>query len=71
MIKAKAGDLYIIGISEENVKRLKKDMPIKINLAEMGLEGEMLIFYKPTTGDLIQFMQKFTNEETVIHDNLD
>ncbi len=39
MIKAKAGDLVILGLSAENIKRLKLGKPILIDNAELGLEG--------------------------------
>lgn len=71
MIKAKAGNLIILGISEENVINLKKGMPIKIDGQEMGLEGDILIFYAPTTGDLIKTIQPMITKATTIHDNLD
>jgi hypothetical protein len=45
MLKAKKGDLYVLGLSDENMKRLKDDQPIKFNLSELGLgKGEILIF---------------------------
>jgi hypothetical protein len=45
MIKALAGDMIIIGLSDENMKRLKEDQPIHFNLSELGLENrEVLIF---------------------------
>jgi len=66
MIKFRAGELLGFGISEENVKRLKAGQPIKINLAEMGLSGEMLIFYKPTDEELVESMKPYIGKETVI-----
>ena len=54
MIKFRAGELLGFGISEENVNRLKAGQPIYIDLSEMGLSGEMLIFYKPTDAELIE-----------------
>ena len=45
MLKAKMGDTVIIGLSDENMKRLKNDQPIKFSLKEIGLgKGEMFIF---------------------------
>lgn len=66
VIKFRAGDLLGFGISEENVKRLKAGQPIKINLAEMGLSGQMLIFYKPTDAELVESIKPFIGKETVL-----
>jgi hypothetical protein len=71
VIKARAGNLIILGISEENVVRLKQGEPIKIDGHEMGLEGDILIFYAPTTGDLIKTIQPMIGKDTRVNDNLD
>lgn len=43
------GKLIGFGLSEENVKRLKDGMPIKINGEEVGLRGYVFtIFYGET-----------------------
>lgn len=46
MIKAKTDDTIILGLSDENMKRLKNDQPIKFNLKDLGLDLDMnvLIF---------------------------
>lgn len=64
MIKARADNLLVFGISEENVKRLKDDMPIKIDLSEMGMEGLIIIFYKETDQELIDAMQPYLGPDT-------
>lgn len=61
---------YGFGISADNVKRLKKGQPIVIDLTEMGGEGEIMIFYGETTGDLIKTVQPYIGKETKIHDHL-
>ena len=46
MIKAKKGNMLILGLSEENLTRLKKDECIKFNMAEVGFPDiDVLIFY--------------------------
>lgn len=56
MIKFKAGTLIGFGLSEENVKLLKKDRPIKVDLTTLGLSGnevkDILIFYGKTERDM-------------------
>lgn len=61
---------YGFGISAENVERLKKGQPIIIDMTEMGGEGEVMIFYGETTGDLIKTVQPFIGKETKIDDRL-
>ena len=71
MIKAKAGNALIFGLSEDNIQRLKKGQPLVISGKEMGLEGDILIFYGATTGDLIETIQPYLGKDTKIHDRLD
>ena len=52
MIKVKMGGLYILGLSAENIKRLKDDQPIYFDLAELGLKGKMSIIYGETEQSL-------------------
>lgn len=45
MLKALKGNMIILGLSDENIKRLKQDQPIKFNLKDLGLQDmEVLIF---------------------------
>lgn len=39
MIKARKNNTIILGLSEENIKRLKKDQPIKFSLKDLKLKG--------------------------------
>lgn len=64
------GDVIVLGISRDNVKRLTNGEPIKVDLSEMGMEGEILIFFKETTGDLIKTIQPFLGKGTKIDDRL-
>jgi hypothetical protein len=73
MVKAKlTGDggktLLLFGLSEVNIRRLKAGEPIKVDLTEMGLEGEMLIFYGESERDMALMLKPYINEDTVIHD---
>lgn len=76
MIKAKlvtddGKNILVFGISAENVRQLQEGNPLKVDLTEMGLSGEMLIFYGETTGDLIEQINPFIGEETILRDHLD
>ena len=45
MIKAKAENIIILGLSNENMKRLADNQPIKFNLKDLGLQDmEVIIF---------------------------
>lgn len=52
MVKAKIGDLYVLGLSHENISRLMEDKPILFDLSEIGLEGKMSIMYGVTENDI-------------------
>jgi hypothetical protein len=64
-------NLLVFGISAENVKHLQQGYPIQINLTEMGLAGEMMIFYGETTGDLIKSINPYVGGETIVKDRID
>ncbi len=45
MMKAKKGNMLILGLSDENLRRLKNDEPIKFNMVEVGFPDiDVLIF---------------------------
>lgn len=48
MIKAKLGDTLILGLEEENIKRLKENKPIVFDMAIFGMEGKMVLMYGET-----------------------
>lgn len=52
MLRARAGDLYILGIDAENVRRLQAGQPIHLDLATLGGDGRLLLLYGPTLGDV-------------------
>lgn len=37
-MKIKKGNILVFGITDENIKRLKEDKPIKFNLSELGMD---------------------------------
>jgi hypothetical protein len=49
MIKARAGDLMVFGLSDRNLELLQQGRPIIIDLREIGLEsGRVMILYGKT-----------------------
>lgn len=64
MMKAKMGNMIILGLSDENMKRLSQNQPIKFNLKEMGLDDmDVLIF----NGKDEQAMKKMMIDAGLIH----
>lgn len=58
----------ILGITMENVKRLKEGQPIKVDLTEMGLNADLMIFYSTDEQGLIATIAPYIGKDTVIHD---
>lgn len=64
MIKARAGEVVIFGLSERNLELLRKGMPIKINMTELGLTGTILIFYGKTEEAMYEELKELVGPET-------
>jgi glutamine amidotransferase PdxT len=63
MIKAKKGKMMILGLSDENLKRLKRDQPIKFNMKDLGFDDvDVFIF----NGKDEQVMQKMMSDAGLI-----
>jgi len=63
MIKALAHDddgkpMYIVGLSEHNLRLLRDGKPIAFDMAQMGGEGRMLIFYGVTEEAMARELKK-------------
>lgn len=54
MVKAVIGGKVILGLSDENVKRLKDDQPIMFNLKELGLSDTDVIIMNGKTEESIK-----------------
>lgn len=58
MVKALKGNLIILGLSDENIKRLQQDEPIKFNLKELGLpDFDVLIFTAKDEQKMFEMMK--------------
>jgi hypothetical protein len=58
MIKALKGNMIVLGLSDENINRLKKDQPIKFNLQELGLpDFDVLIFTAKDEQEMYKMMK--------------
>lgn len=55
MLKARAGDRLVFGLSAKNIELLMEGKPIAIDLKDLGYEeGSVLIFYGRTEADMKQ-----------------
>lgn len=63
MIKARAGNLVIIGLSDENLDKLRDDKPIKFNAGELGLNDDLdiIIFNGRTEKEMAEMVMKRFN----------
>jgi hypothetical protein len=57
MIKASGDKHVILGLSEMNLKNLKKDKPMKIDGSALGLNKDILIIYGNTEADIVKILQ--------------
>ena len=72
MIKAKATikggrPLYLFGLSELNLQRLREGKPITIQLEPMGGVGEILIMAGETEADIARELADLIGPQTVVH----
>jgi hypothetical protein len=65
MVKFKCGDVTVFGLSEENIKRLKDNQPIRIDMAEIGGTGTTYIYYGKTEKDLAQWLEDVTGKSFI------
>lgn len=61
MLRIRMGDVFLFGLDAENVRRLKDDQPIVIDLAEMeGPPVRVSLIYGDTLQDLIDQVERAT-----------
>jgi hypothetical protein len=66
MIKLRAGKLVMFGLSEMNLQKLREGKPIKINMGDLDLEGEVVIFYGKTEADMERELSSLIGPETKV-----
>ena len=49
--------LYGFGLSEGNLQKLRQDMPIVVELEQLGLTGSLVIFYGKTESEIYKMMK--------------
>lgn len=57
----------ILGIDDENVRRLKADQPIQIKGAELGLDHDIMIIHGRTRATLVAMLKPMTTGDTKYH----
>jgi len=68
IMKNKDSDnILLLGISEENVNRLKEGKPIHIKGDELGIDNDVLIVYGETEEDLYKDLRPYIVPETRVH----
>jgi hypothetical protein len=71
MLKAKKGNMLMIGLSHMNLDLLKNDKPIKFNMTALGFTEniDVLLFAAETEDDLKKLIMPLTSPETLILDD--
>lgn len=70
MIKALKGNCIVLGLSDENIKRLTQNQPIKFNLNELGLEDRIVyIFNGKDEQTMYEIFKDQIGKETIINDS--
>jgi hypothetical protein len=64
MIKARAGDVVILGLSARNIELLKSGKPIDIDMQTLGLKGHTVIFYGDTEQQMQRELAEFIGPDT-------
>lgn len=60
------GPLIGLGLSEQNLRKLREGMPIYTNGKEMGLSHNIYIFYGKTEDDMFEMMKDKIGDKTEI-----
>jgi hypothetical protein len=57
-----------LGLEEENLKRLREDMPIHIKGKDMGIAFDIVIYYGKGLEDLMEMTKAGIGPDTIIND---
>jgi len=67
MLKARAGDLIVLGLSKQNIRNLKEGNPIYINHPDFG---KVFIFYGDTEAKMKKALAPLIDDETEVTDEI-
>jgi hypothetical protein len=57
-------NIVLLGLSKENLERLKEGKPIHINGSELGIANDILIMYGETEAHIYKELQPMIGENT-------
>lgn len=64
MLRARTNTgLIILGLDATNIEKLKAGFPINIDLATVGGQGDLVIMYGETLGDVQKELEKVTGQK--------
>lgn len=55
-----------LGLSEENIKKLKEELPIFVKGENLGIRYDIAIFYGKTEKDMAEMIKPFIGKDTEI-----
>lgn len=64
--KADGTALYIFGLSDENIRRLREGSPIAFSLSEMGGSGDVVITWGKTEREIAKCLEPFMGPDTEV-----
>lgn len=74
MLKAKGikngRETFMIGLSFNNLDRLRKDMPIVIHKEEVNIPFDIVVFSLPTEEDMEKVIRPLLTHDAIVTDNL-
>ncbi len=66
--EGKNGPVIGLGLSQANVERMTAGQPVHVSLPELGLEGDIIIFYGKNEDELQQSVQVMIGPHTKVKD---
>ena len=71
MIKARitTGDgkaVYLLGLSDKNLEKLREGRPISLHLEDMGGNGQLVLMWGRTEADIARELSDMIGPETVV-----
>jgi len=58
--------VYIVGLSEGNIRHLKNGKPMKVVMERMGVTGTIMVFYGETEDIMLEELKKHSSP--VVHE---
>lgn len=65
-LRGKEGPIYLLGLSDMNIDKLREKKPLTIDLRELGGTGEVVICWGHTEGDIACDLMELIGPDTKI-----